>query len=152
MRRHVLLFDQAITVFRRAWAALVWRATRPGRHDLVGSLLVTASVLAPLWATPVRAQVGVGPVEQILCQAGGIDIGAGIGIGFGLLTSYFFLKGLLRLMKAFDKGGRIDVNRKYTKLEIRDAGYAFAAGLLPLFISTVFVAAGITPVGCLFPG
>lgn len=55
-------------------------------------------------------------------------------------------------MKAFDKGGRTDVNPKYVQLQIRDAGYSFAAGLLPMFLPTVLVAAGITPVACLFPG
>ena len=124
-------------------------AIRSGRHDCVVSVCVTAMFLVPLWARPVAAQVGVGAVEQVLCQTGGVNIGEGMSVVLGLVTSYFFLKGLLRLMKAFDKGGRIDVNRKYTKLEIRDAGYAFAAGLLPLFISTVFVAAGITPVAAI---
>ena len=127
-------------------------AIRSGRHDCVVSVCVTAMFLVPLWARPVAAQVGVGAVEQVLCQTGGVNIGEGMSVVLGLVTSYFFLKGLLRLMKAFDKGGGKDVHPKYIQLQIRDAGYSFAAGLLPLFLPTALVAAGITPVGCFFPG
>lgn len=146
------LFPRLRTVLRRVLAVSMQLVTQPGRHDLVSSVFVTVSVLVPLVAQPVAAQVGVGPVEQILCQSGGINIGAGIGAVFGLLTGYFFLKGLLRVMKAFDKGGDPTVNSKYVQLQIRDAGYSFAAGLLPALFPTVLVAAGITPVACLVPG
>lgn len=101
---------------------------------------------------PVAGQVGVGPVEQALCQSGGIDIGAGIGLVFGTMAGYFFLKGLLRMMKGFDKAGRVDVKSAYFQLQMRDAGYSFLAGLLPTLFTTILVAAGITPVACLVPG
>jgi hypothetical protein len=144
--------DRVVARLHRSWEHSLHVATRPGRHDGVGSVFVTATLLAPLWARSVAAQVGVGPVEQILCQTGGVNIGEGMRSVFGLLTAYFVLKGLFRLMIGFDKAGRPDVSDKYLPLQIRDAGYSFAASLLPMFLPTVLVAAGITPVACLFPG
>lgn len=147
-----MLFTWIRTVLQRVWTAIVRPVIQPGRHDLVSSVVVTAGLLAPLVARPVAAQVGVGPVEQVLCQSGGVNIGAGIGTVFGLLTGYFFLKGLLRMMKGFDKAGDPTVKRKYFQLQMRDAGYSFAAGVLPALVPTLLITAGITPVSCLIPG
>jgi hypothetical protein len=146
------VIERVTARLQRYWQHSTRLATSSGRHDLCGAVLVISGVLAPLWATPVAAQVGVGAVEQILCQPGSVTIGQVIALVFGLMAGYFFLKGLIRLMIGFDKAGRPDVSSKYLPLQIRDAGYSFAAGLLPALVPTVLLAAGITPVACLLPG
>lgn len=105
-----------------------------------------------LWSTPVTAQVGIRAAEQLLCQSGGVTLGQAITLAFGLLSGYFILKGLLRVMIGLDKAGRPDVDSRYLPLQFRDAGYSFLAALLPLFVPVFLTAVGITPVSCLLPG
>jgi hypothetical protein len=57
-----------------------------------------------------------------------------------------------RMMKGFDKAGDPVVKSRYFQLQMRDAGYSFAAGLLPVFILTFLITAGITPVAYLVTG
>lgn len=83
------MVDRVVVRLSRLWQYSQRVAPRPGRHDGVGSVFVTATLLAPLWARPVAAQVGVGPVEQILCQTGGVNIGEGMSVVLGLMTGYF---------------------------------------------------------------
>jgi hypothetical protein len=148
------------TVLLRYWRGSVRMAVQSGRHDLFGSMLTTASILTPLWAAPVTAQVGVGATEQILCSPGRVNIAQLIALGLGLMSMYFLLKFLWRLMTGFDKAGEVrpDRNpavnrrkkRRYLELQIRDSSYSLLAALLPILIPVVLQVAGINTVSCLF--
>jgi hypothetical protein len=151
--------EMIATVLLQCWHESVRRAVRPGRHDLLGSMLTTASILTPLWAAPVTAQVGVGATEQILCT-GSVNIAQLIALGLGLMSMYFLLKFLWRLMTGFDKAGEVrpDRNpavnrrkkRRYLELQIRDSSYSLLAALLPILIPVVLQVAGINTISCLF--
>jgi hypothetical protein len=154
--RHRYGIEMISTVLLRYWYGSVRLAVRPGRHDLLGSMLI----LTPLWAAPVTAQVGVGATEQILCSPGRVHIAQLIALGLGLMSMYFLLKFLWQLMTGFDKAGQVRpdrdpaVNRRkkrrYLELQIRDSSYSLLAALLPILVPVVLQVAGINTVSCLF--
>jgi hypothetical protein len=148
-------------MLRRACAVIVRLLIRPGRHDLVSSVIVTASLLAPLVAQPVAAQVGVSETEQVLCS-GTLNVAQIVTIGLGLVSGYFILKGMLRMQIGIDIIHRLehigDDGRRRTektpkqgKKKARGGIYSWAAALLPVFVPPVLAVAGIDVVSCLLP-
>lgn len=131
-----------------------------GRLDLFASMIAIASILILFGTAPVSAQVGVDTTEQVLCSSGGINIAQLITIGLGLMSVYFILKFLWRLMTGFDKAGEVRLDRdpavdrmkkqRYLKLQIRDSSYSLLAALLPVLIPVFLEVAGIDTVSCLF--
>lgn len=127
--------------------------TQPGHHDLTLSMAITATVLAPLWAHPVAAQVGVDEAGQVLCSEGnGLNIAQIITIGLGLLSAYFILKFLVRMMAGLDKAGSTESDRAQSgKDQARGGIYSLVAALLPLIVPAFLQAASIDVVTCLLP-
>jgi hypothetical protein len=155
------LFTQVRTVLRRAWAAIVQLVVQPGRYDLALSVVGTSILVGPLWTTPVTAQVGTSAAEQVLCGEG-INTAQWITIGLGLISAFFILKFLLRVMLGLDiihrtehigADGirRTDATPKQGKKKARGGFYSLAAALLPVFVPPVLAIAGIDVVSCLFP-
>jgi hypothetical protein len=155
------LFDRICTAPRRLWAAIVRLVIQPGRHDLGSSLLVTASLLIPIWARPVAAQVGVSETEQVLCS-GALNVAQIVAIGLGLVSGYFILKGMLRMQIGIDIIHRLehigadgirrtDATPKQGKKKARGGVYSWAAALLPVFVPVLLAVAGIDYVSCLLP-
>jgi hypothetical protein len=152
---------RVVVCLHRSWRYSVRVATRPGRHDLVSSLLVTASLLAPLWARPVAAQVGTSAAEQVLCGEG-INTAQWISIGLGLISAFYIFKFLLRVMLGLDiihrtehigQDGirRTDATPRQGKKKARGGIYSLVAALLPVFVPALLTVAGINVVSCLFP-
>jgi hypothetical protein len=155
------LFTRLRTMLWRVLTASGRLVTQPGRHDLVSSVLVTASLLAPLWATPVAAQVGVSETEQVLCS-GALNVAQIVTIGLGLVSGYFILKGMLRMQIGLDIIHRLehigadgrrrtDKTPKQGKKKARGGIYSWAAALLPVFVPPLLAVAGVDVVSCLLP-
>ena len=149
------------TTIRCRWiAAQSSTAIRSDRRDLFGSVFAIVSVFILFGAAPVSAQVGVDTTEQVLCSPGSINIAQLITIGLGLMSAYFILKFLWRLMTGLDKAGEVRLDRdptvdrmkkqRYLKLQIRDSSYSLIAALLPVLVPVFLEVAGIDTVSCLF--
>lgn len=151
------------TVYQRLRAAVV-RVIQPGRHDLLTSVVVTASLLASLGMTPVAAQVGVSETEQLLCS-GALNVAQIMTIGLGLVSAYYVLKGMLRMQFGINNAGEgteLVGNdgirrvwdgdaRAYGRRHARGGLYSWAAALLPVIVPAVLAVAGIDYVSCLLP-
>lgn len=142
-----------MTVVRRSsrWIARV--ITRPGRHDLYLSVCAVALLLMPLQASPVAAQVGVDEAEQVLCAGTtGFNIAQIITVGLGLISMYFILKFLIRMMTGLDKAGSTDSGAQAQgKQEAKGGIYSLIAALLPVLVPVFLNTAGINVASCLFP-
>lgn len=82
---------------------------------------------------PVVSQLGISDAEQLLCSSG-INVGQIVVVVLVAVSVYFILKSFVRIL-----------NR-----ELRGGVYSFIAGVFPLFIPGVLVAAGVDT-GCLLP-
>lgn len=140
-------------VLRRFHRGLIDRVTRSGRHDVALSLGVTLPTL-PL-------QVGVSEAEEVLCS-GTFNIAQVITVGLGLISMYFILKGLIRLMTGLDNAGstelvgsdgirRTDAAPAYGRQQARGGIYSWVAALLPVLVPVFLNVAGINVADCLFP-
>ncbi len=127
--------------------------TQPGRHDLYLSMGAVALFLAPLYATPVSAQIGVSEAEQVLCDgSAGVNIAQIITVGLGLISMYFILKFLFRMMTGLDKAGSTDSGAQAQgKQEAKGGIYSLVAALLPVLVPVFLNTAGIDVASCLFP-
>lgn len=149
------------TGFLWCWRAFRWSVFQPGRHDLFVSLFLTAGLLLPLGATPVVAQVGVSEAGQVLCS-GTFNLAQLLTVGLGLISMYFILKGLLRMMVGLDNAGstelvgsdgvrRTDAAPAYGRRQAKGGVYSLIAALLPVLVPAFLNVAGIDVVACLFP-
>lgn len=127
--------------------------TQPGRHDLYLSVSTVALLLMPLQASPVAAQVGVDEAQQVLCNgSSGFNIAQIITVGLGLISMYFILKFLIRMMTGLDKAGSTDSGAQAQgKQEAKGGIYSLLAALLPVLVPVFLSTAGIDVVSCLFP-
>ncbi|MFC6962393.1 hypothetical protein [Halocatena marina] len=141
------------TAAKRCWHELRWIITQPGRHDLYMAMFVTALFTTPLWAQPVAAQVGVSEAEQVLCNGStGFNIAQIITVGLGMISMYFILKFLLRMMTGLDKAGSTDSSaQQQGKQEAKGGVYSLLAALLPVLVPVFLNTAGINVASCLFP-
>ncbi|WP_330631934.1 hypothetical protein [Halocatena halophila] len=126
---------------------------RPGRHDLYLSVILIATALSPVLARPVAAQVGVSEAEQVLCSGStGFNIAQIITVGLGLISMYFILKFLVRMMTGLDKAGSTDSGAQAQgKQEAKGGIYSLVAALLPVLVPVFLNVAGINVASCLFP-
>lgn len=142
--------------FLRGGARTITRwLIHPGRHDLYLSMIFTFLLLAPLFAEPAAAQVGIGDAEDILCNtaATGFNLAQLITIGFGIISGYFILKFLFRTMTGLDKAGSPQTSTQQAGKQSAKGGvYSLIAALLPLIIPVFLSTAGIDAVSCLMPG
>lgn len=144
--------EAAIRVVRRCQLAFIRGATRPGRHDLFLSVFVTGSLLAPLWASTVAAQVGTSEAQDVLCATSGINVAQIITIGLGLVSAYFILKFLVRMMTGLDKAGSTDSGaQQQGKKQAKGGIYSLVAALLPILVPAALNVANIDVVSCLLP-
>lgn len=139
-------------VTRRCQMGFIRRATQPGRHDLFLSVFVTGTLLAPLWASTVAAQVGTSEAQDILCSTSGINVAQIITIGLGLISAYFILKFLIRMMTGLDKAGSTDSGaQQQGKKQAKGGIYSLVAALLPVLVPAALNVANIDVVSCLLP-
>lgn len=125
---------------------------QPGRHDLYLSVSAVALLLMPLQASPVAAQVGVSEAQSVLCEGSSVNIAQIITIGLGLISAYFLLKFLIRMMTGLDKAGSTDSGAQAQgKQEAKGGIYSLVAALLPVLVPVFLNTAGIDVVSCLFP-
>lgn len=145
--------EQVMTVIRRFGRQVVQILTQPGRHDLYLSVCAIAVFLVPLQASPVAAQVGVDEAEQVLCNGStGFNIAQIITVGLGLISMYFILKFLVRMMTGLDKAGSTDSGAQAQgKQEAKGGIYSLVAALLPVLVPVFLSTAGINVASCLFP-
>lgn len=111
----------------------------------------------------IPAQVGVSEAEQVLCtSSAGINVAQIITLGLGLISMYFILKGLLRLMTGLDNAGatelvgsdgvrRTDAAPAYGRQQARGGIYSWVAALLPVLVPVFLNVAGISVADCLIP-
>ncbi|WP_248911054.1 hypothetical protein [Halocatena marina] len=133
-----------------------------GRHDLVLSVGGSGSLLVPSMIDPVLTQVGVSEAEQVLCS-GGFNISQLTVVGFGLLSMYLILKGLIRMIVGLDIVGkpeivgsdgirRTDAVDPYGRQKAKGGVYSIVAAIFPIFFVPVFLnVIGIDVAGCLLP-
>lgn len=149
------------TGLHHCWHGLGRIVTQPGRHDLFASVCLTGGLLAPLWTTPVAAQIGVSDAGAVLCS-GALNIAQLLTVGLGLVSMYFILKGLIRMMVGLDNAGatelvgsdgrrRTDDAGPYGRRQARGGVYSVMAALLPVIVPIFLKVAGIDVVTCLFP-
>lgn len=99
-------------------------------------------------------QVGVDAASEAICGNPSAEIVAGlVQIGFGVLATYFFLKGTYRIMKGEDMKGspkqsEVQEGRDLTRGGIR----SIFAALIPGLVVAVVTATGLGVVQCLVPG
>jgi hypothetical protein len=162
MRSHLVhATAPVLSMIRRGWNRLCRVVLHPGRHDLFVSMLLTASVLAPVWTRPVAAQVGVSATEEVLCT-GAVNIAQLVTIGLGMVSMYFILKGVVRIQLGVDNAGaielrgsdgvrRTDAAGPYGRRQARGGLYSISAALLPVLVPVFLSVAGVNVVSCLFP-
>jgi hypothetical protein len=144
---------EAVTeVVRKCQNTFIRRATQPGRHDLFLSVFVTGILFAPLWASTVAAQVGTSEAQDVLCSTSGINVAQIITIGLGLISAYFILKFLIRMMTGLDKAGSTDSGaQQQGKKQAKGGIYSLVAALLPVIVPAALNVANIDVVSCLLP-
>jgi hypothetical protein len=131
---------------------LIRITTHPGRHDLFLSVFVTSAILAPLLASRVAAQVGTSEAQNVLCSTSGINVAQIVTIGLGLISAYFILKFLFRMMTGLDKAGSTDSSSQQEgKSQAKGGIYSLVAALLPILVPAALNVANIDVVSCLFP-
>lgn len=107
----------------------------------------------------IPAQVGVSEAEQVLCS-GTVNIAQIITVGLGLISMYFILKGLIRMMTGLDNAGstelvgsdgvrRTDAAPAYGRQQARGGINSWVAALLPVLVPVFLNAVGINVVDCL---
>lgn len=140
------------TVIKRSRRSFMRMVTQPGRHDLYMAVLVTALFIAPLWTRPVAGQVGVSEANEVLCGGTGFNIAQIITVGLGLISMYFILKFLIRMMTGLDKAGSTNSGAQQEgKQEAKGGVYSLLAALLPVLVPVFLNTAGINVASCLFP-
>lgn len=109
----------------------------------------------------VPSQVGMSETEQVLCS-GAFNVAQLITIGLGLVSMYFIIKGVLRMMVGLDNAGatelvgsdgvrRTDAAPAYGRRQARGGVYSIVAALLPAIVPVFLNVVGINVAACLLP-
>lgn len=107
----------------------------------------------------VPAQVGVSGAEQVLCS-GTVTVAQLVTVVLGLISMYFILKGMVRMMIGLDVIGkpehvgndgrrRTDKVDPYGRQKARGGVYSWVAALLPVLVPVFLSVVGIDVASCL---